>query len=260
MDSTYLEKRLAHPSSLKPEDVELLEDLLLDYPYAQTLRLLYLYGLSIFEPEKFQKELQKAALYIADRKTLFYFLDVQERFKNQESVSKPSATAQNESLKPEESQPEAEVDQDKTLTLIDSFLSQVPEEEKQGGAIELATDYTAYLLEEEVKTASPMEGQDLIDDFLSHPEEKSSLLPQADVKDQEKADEDSVEPINTELPEGEDEGFFTETLAKIYVRQGRYAKALEILKKLSLKYPNKNAYFADQIRFLEKLIINDKSK
>jgi len=27
-----------------------------------------------------------------------------------------------------------------------------------------------------------------------------------------------------------------------------------------LKYPEKNAYFADQIRFLEKLIINTKSK
>jgi len=27
-----------------------------------------------------------------------------------------------------------------------------------------------------------------------------------------------------------------------------------------LKYPEKNAYFADQIRFLEKLIINTKQK
>ena len=53
---------------------------------------------------------------------------------------------------------------------------------------------------------------------------------------------------------------FTETLAKIYVKQHRYDKALEIIKKLSLNYPKKNAYFADQIRFLEKLIINAKSK
>ena len=59
---------------------------------------------------------------------------------------------------------------------------------------------------------------------------------------------------------GEDESYFTETLAKIYVRQHRYEKALEIIKKLNLKYPKKNIYFADQIRFLEKLIINEKSK
>ncbi len=57
-----------------------------------------------------------------------------------------------------------------------------------------------------------------------------------------------------------DDSCFTETLAKIYIKQHRYDKALEIIKKLSLNYPKKNAYFADQIRFLEKLIINAKSK
>jgi len=57
-----------------------------------------------------------------------------------------------------------------------------------------------------------------------------------------------------------DEGYFTETLARIYIKQGRYSKALEIIRRLSLVYPKKNAYFADQIRFLEKLIINSKQK
>ena len=58
----------------------------------------------------------------------------------------------------------------------------------------------------------------------------------------------------------EDDEFLTETLAKIYIKQGRYAKAIEIIRKLSLKNPKKNRYFADQIRFLEKLIINNKYK
>ena len=61
------------------------------------------------------------------------------------------------------------------------------------------------------------------------------------------------------IPDDLDDSYFTETLAKIYIRQQRYEKALEIIRKLNLKYPKKNAYFADQIRFLEKLIINDKS-
>ena len=67
-----------------------------------------------------------------------------------------------------------------------------------------------------------------------------------------------TEKEESDTEEGED--YFTETLAKIYVKQQRYDKALEIIKKLNLKYPKKNTYFADQIRFLEKLIINAKSK
>ena len=37
-------------------------------------------------------------------------------------------------------------------------------------------------------------------------------------------------------------------------------KALEIIKRLNLNFPKKNAYFADQIRFLEKLIVNSEQK
>ena len=59
--------------------------------------------------------------------------------------------------------------------------------------------------------------------------------------------------------ETDSEPLFTESLAKIYIRQRKYAKALEIIRKLSLNNPEKNIYFADQIRFLEKLIINIKN-
>lgn len=55
-----------------------------------------------------------------------------------------------------------------------------------------------------------------------------------------------------------DEEFYTESLAKIYIQQRRYDRALEIINKLSLIYPEKNIYFADQIRFLKKLIDNIK--
>ena len=44
----------------------------------------------------------------------------------------------------------------------------------------------------------------------------------------------------------------TETLAKIYMEQGLYPKAIEVYKKLVLKYPEKNAYFAARITELEK--------
>ena len=74
-------------------------------------------------------------------------------------------------------------------------------------------------------------------------------LPQEEHDDSQQDDSDDT-----------DEEYFTETLARIYIKQGRYQKALDIITRLSGKYPHKNAYFADQIRFLEKLIINNKTR
>ena len=56
------------------------------------------------------------------------------------------------------------------------------------------------------------------------------------------------------------EAYFTETLARIYIKQGKYAKAIEIIRRISLLYPQKNRYFADQIRFLEKILINERNQ
>ncbi len=47
----------------------------------------------------------------------------------------------------------------------------------------------------------------------------------------------------------------TETLAKIYVEQMLYAKAVDTYKKLRLKFPEKSTYFADRISELEKKVI-----
>ncbi len=54
----------------------------------------------------------------------------------------------------------------------------------------------------------------------------------------------------------EHESFFTDTLAQIYIKQGHYAKAIFAYEKLSLKYPEKSAYFAGQILKIKKLINN----
>ncbi len=50
------------------------------------------------------------------------------------------------------------------------------------------------------------------------------------------------------------DSLMTETLAKVYLQQKNYQKALQAYKILILKYPEKSGFFADQIRAIKKLI------
>ena len=59
-------------------------------------------------------------------------------------------------------------------------------------------------------------------------------------------------------PTPPENSLLSESLAKIYIKTGRYERAYEILNRLSLAVPEKNAYFADQLRFLRKLIVADR--
>lgn len=43
-------------------------------------------------------------------------------------------------------------------------------------------------------------------------------------------------------------------LAKIFIKQGQFDRAYEIISKINLNNPEKSVYFADQMRFLEKLM------
>lgn len=51
----------------------------------------------------------------------------------------------------------------------------------------------------------------------------------------------------------------SESLAKIYIKSHKYERAYEILSRLSLEFPEKSRYFADQLRFLRKLIVNQRA-
>ena len=51
----------------------------------------------------------------------------------------------------------------------------------------------------------------------------------------------------------EDDELVTETLARVYLEQEHFEKAIEAYKKLSLKYPKKSSLFAEQINLINDL-------
>ena len=210
MTSSDIIQWIKQPELLNASTLYELRTMVARYPYFQTLRLLYLKNLYLLHDETFGPELRKSALFVADRSKLYYLIE------GDKLAVKPAKGTK--ALAPEQKE---EPNENRTLSLINSFLAEVPDDQTVNDELKLSPLTQEYVL---------------TDDNIGN--------------------EETVESEAEEL----DDSYFTETLAKIYIKQRRYGKALEIIRKLNLKYPKKSIYFADQIRFLEKLVINEKTK
>ena len=67
----HIEQYLENPTLVTSKDTRKLSDLLLDYPYFQTARMLYLKGLKSEEDSHFDAALTLASAYANDRKKLY---------------------------------------------------------------------------------------------------------------------------------------------------------------------------------------------
>ena len=111
---------------------------------------------------------------------------------------------------------------------------------KHKNNIETAGD--TDLISENSESPLPIEKKfELIDDFIANTPKIKPVAKNATIKNLAK--ENQVAP----------DELMTETLAKVYLAQNNYKKAIQAYKILILKNPEKSGFFADQIRAIEKL-------
>ncbi len=152
----------------------------------------------------------------------------------------------------------------RTMSLVDAFLDKYENGNLNSlnslhGSSEYISEYLSAedskpLTQTEKEVTSRMES--LLDAFLSSDVDLQKSVSEALKSSHDVVGENMAETSNFEI----DNRNYTETLARIYLKQRRYDKALEIIRSLYLNFPNKNIYFADQIRFLEILVRINQNK
>ena len=248
---------ISHPELLGRDTLYELRSIVARYPYFQAARMLMLRNLYLLHDPDFGAELRRSVLYVSDRRALCRLI---EGYTDRVVIAEPETLDDQPSV-------------DRTMSLIDAFLDTLPEDHKGADtllAVETVGDYaTMFLTGGDTATDDVLEGLSLsalAADLIVSPQpadELSTASVQAPAPST-LTDEALVQGVTEEVAQADeeilDESYFTETLAKIYIKQRKYSRALEIIKSLYLQFPEKNTYFADQIRFLEKLIINNNLK
>lgn len=187
------------------------------------------------------------------------------------SVSDPLALSRLENPDagfPEFYPPREEPETPSTENAIDTFLNTYcpadAADEKETAMLEklifnpVPQDY-AETLRKENDMAEIQEDETIsrIDSFISaHPAARTEPEPAPQAQSAGK----ETETRSGQLPSPSSSSLLSESLAKIYIKQHRYDKAYEIINQLSLNYPEKSVYFADQLRFLRKLLLIESYK
>jgi len=167
------------------------------------------------------------------------------------------------------------VDEESSEQPVEDTVEDTVEESSEQPVEDTVEDTVEESSEQPVDTTEENESEDVLLSSLEknememeEPETTLEEVPTTDPVDQddEKSDNqlissfimDEPGPIRADKETGlkgdvslasirEHDGFITDTLAQIYVKQGLFAKAIYAYEKLSLKYPEKSAYFAAQI-------------
>lgn len=272
---------------LSPKQTRELEDIIEEYPYFQAARALHLKGLKNLDSYKYNNALKVTAAHTSDRDVLFDFITSQEFIQNNiadtiagRAPKLEDKKAVSEEVEPnpdtevilgesEEALPQNTQDAEQILNpeLFESkkTIGEIPTEKEQSPSevdLEIGKpipftkkekhSFTKWLQltsknpdKEEIpsskKELDKKQKFDLLDKFI---ESRPKIVPNDESKSKVNIKE-SVRMDKNEL--------MTETLAKVYLEQKKYKKAIQAFKILILKYPEKSGFFADRIRAVKKL-------
>ena len=221
---------LKNPATLQQEETQALKNLVEKYPYFQLARSLYLKGLKMQNSFKYNHELKVTAAYTTDRSILFDFI---------------TASSFNVLLQPV-SQQETE-----TVTLVEKPILEIASNnlaideplsfsisEKHSFSEWLQLSRATPIVRVPLKKEKTISRTSIIDRFI---EKNPKIKPV--VKDKS---------INVLVSKNEtSNSLMTETLAKVYLAQKKYENAIQAYRILSLKYPEKSGFFADQIKRIQ---------
>lgn len=261
---------VSNPSLVLENETEKLLHLKQEFPYCHSFHLLHLKGLKNTNNIEFDKYLSTTSLNAPNREVLYHL------------IIKSSLRDKIETVEQEISE---SIKEDSATTLEPSSNSEIEntiEEEKQTQQLvvdevehlileEMAIQH--YALEEDVKEA---ESEREIEIFKEEPttsemsftdwlNPKSKSQKQASSMDliekfiQENPSISKAKPDTYTAPSlakmsvVDNDDLVTETLARVYMKQGHYDKAIKTYQKLSLKIPEKKAFFASQIEVIEEL-------
>lgn len=259
-DYTYL---LNKPEAINDRHAETLDNVLSAFPYFQSARVLKLKHLYNQDSFNYNYALKISAAYTTDRSILFDFItsdsfvSVQKGLyeKKLEELMNMNVVGIEEVIvdyKPIQIDP---LQQSILTSIKESLPSQEQKAEVKlaiGKPLEFSKDekhsfqewlqlsrFKPIVREESSKNISIAEEDkkkkiDLIDKFI---ENNPKITPIA---------KDATVPVIA--PIAEDTSYLmTETLARVYLEQKKYSKAIQAYEILILKYPEKSSFFADRI-------------